>query len=858
MMVSLTSKESPAPATTTPSVIGAATSPIAGATSTAAPYDDNDDHNTPDNNHDHHDDDHNNDDHHDAADNHHDPTDDDHHDPAPLDVHTAPRDHHPGTAPDPDRSAQLSTPRDNGLSGTFDGIASAITAVTQSLSAGGAVKVLISGTAGSGKTSVLTRVREALSKAGSPAVNHVPETLSGGNIGPFVIDDADSLTDRQLDTLRAVVENDPAAVVVVAATPRRNSALRALFQALERESPSITLDPVNAGDIARLVPRSAALAEEIAAATGGVLALTAAAIDHLGDPYPLESALRAIDSRIDETLRRLSQSAQSVVLLMSLDAGIGASDIAAALALSDAEELVDEALASGLVAGPGHVAFAARVHGCAARLLGAARHLDLERSLLRTQLEIGSVSTDLALALVAHGLRDRDIAALLSDWATTESDPLSAADLYRAALAAGVRIAAAIACHNGDSGQAAALYSWLGADMDGLTALTAAPVFVGTGQLVSARKSLEDNASAPPTTSATAMRNAALGVIATAALAALTMLHSGDTTRARSILTDAIRTDRPHDVFGVRHRLLVAWIAMLSGDLAGATQWLPGAEAELSRRDRLFAESLRTGIARRHGDTGPLRQHWQASMDALSAYSIDVYTLLPVGELWVAAARLRTLDAMAHHVDRAFAVLAQLGDPIAWSAPLRWAGVHAAILTNSPESLAPHGQALAAAAGSSPYARALATAGRTWLRVLANQVDGAEVDSAARMLTDTGLGWDATRLASQAALHANDPKVAAAMLALARDLRTPSAATDGSDGKSPPTSAAHSPASTRLSDREREVAELLLRGLPYRDIGAQLFISAKTVEHHVARIRRRLGAESRSDMFSMLRAILAS
>jgi len=61
-----------------------------------------------------------------------------------------------------------------------------------------------------------------------------------------------------------------------------------------------------------------------------------------------------------------------------------------------------------------------------------------------------------------------------------------------------------------------------------------------------------------------------------------------------------------------------------------------------------------------------------------------------------------------------------------------------------------------------------------------------------------------------------------------------------------------------LSEREREVAELLLLGMPYRDIGAQLFISAKTVEHHVARIRRRLGAESRSEMLSMLRAMLGS
>jgi len=101
------------------------------------------------------------------------------------------------------------------------------------------------------------------------------------------------------------------------------------------------------------------------------------------------------------------------------------------------------------------------------------------------------------------------------------------------------------------------------------------------------------------------------------------------------------------------------------------------------------------------------------------------------------------------------------------------------------------------------------------------------------------------------------------MLQLARDLKL-TTAVDEAPGVEPATAAverrapASQPASTRLSDREREVAELLLLGMPYRDIGSQLFISAKTVEHHVARIRRRLGAESRSEMLSMLRALLGT
>jgi DNA-binding CsgD family transcriptional regulator len=59
-----------------------------------------------------------------------------------------------------------------------------------------------------------------------------------------------------------------------------------------------------------------------------------------------------------------------------------------------------------------------------------------------------------------------------------------------------------------------------------------------------------------------------------------------------------------------------------------------------------------------------------------------------------------------------------------------------------------------------------------------------------------------------------------------------------------------------LSAREQEIARQVLTGLTYKEIGAQLFISAKTVEHHMARIRRRLGATSRRELFGQLQDML--
>jgi DNA-binding CsgD family transcriptional regulator len=465
--------------------------------------------------------------------------------------------------------------------------------------------------------------------------------------------------------------------------------------------------------------------------------------------------------------------------------------------------------------------------------------------------------------------------------------------------AAAVRIAASIAMHDGSAAQAADLFRWLGPHPDAFVSAAGAIVAVAAGDLEVARAALSAESAGPPTSTARAARSLAEGLLLSldqpfpiaiarlgqsisaeqqpagvapdtpAALVTLAALHGGDPMRARSVIGRAVRaggqTDTAEESFSsYRHTLLLGWVRMQDGHLsAAAADVASTAEATLHRRDALWAAALQTAIARRSGDSGAVQKNWYAAMEVLAEYSMDLFSLLPLGELWVAAARMRQVDRLQHTLTEAFALLESLGNPVLWSVPLHWAGVHAGILANAPEAVAPHGQALTAAASHSAFAKALATAGRTWLRVLANHVDVDEVTAAGRGLSQFGLTWDATRLASQAALQTPDGRVSGAMLQLARDLKQTAVIDDAPSLESvtPVEDRARSgparPTSSRLSDREREVAELLLLGMPYRDIGSQLFISAKTVEHHVARIRRRLGAESRSEMLSMLRAMLA-
>jgi DNA-binding CsgD family transcriptional regulator len=775
------------------------------------------------------------------------------------------------------------------------------------------VKLLISGGIGTGKTTVLGAARNALRAAGMTVIARPPRDGDPSDAA-FVIDDAHLLAETELLSLTERIA-DPRTTVVVAAEPQEQ--LRDLTVALERDRPRMSLGPVP-------------VAEDLLACTAGLPFLVHATA---GDAQPpAQAATFALIAR----LRHLDEPDLDTLLIMSLAHELGPADVVAALSVSssDARQMVDRARASGLIEPSHRPEFLQLLHGALARIVGNAHHRDVETALLRSQLDMGTVSPQLALRLAEHGLKDDRLAAILArQAAAVRGDSAGAARLYQAALDAGaegltariadalaltadctaaaaladgllsspdpaervaaVRIAASVAAYQGNANQAAELFGWLGPQPDAVVGASAAMVLAATGDLAAARDALRAKDSGPPTMAARTWRSLAEGLLLTmdqpyavamaklgqaiaaeqpmteatpdspAALVALAAIHGGDPVRARSVIGRAVRAEGDA-LFRTRHTLLSGWVKMQDGQLASASADVAAVgSVGLHRRDALWAAALQTAIARRSGDTGALQKHWYAGMEVLAEHSIDLFALLPLGELWMAAARMRQVEQLRHALESAFALLDSLGNPVLWSIPLRWAGVHAGILASAPELVAPHGQALGAAAATSTLAQALSGAGRTWLRVLANHVDADAVTAAARALAHVGLTSDATRLAGQAALQTPDGKVSGAMLQLARDLKLGAAPGDApgalpdDEPQGATASPPHQPPSgSPLSHREREVAELLLLGMPYRDIGTQLFISAKTVEHHVARIRRRLGAGSRSEMLSMLRAML--
>ncbi|MGO1544509.1 MAG: LuxR C-terminal-related transcriptional regulator [Gulosibacter sp.] len=334
-----------------------------------------------------------------------------------------------------------------------------------------------------------------------------------------------------------------------------------------------------------------------------------------------------------------------------------------------------------------------------------------------------------------------------------------------------------------------------------------------------------------------------------AAMAAFVAIGKGDPATAETLLERALSANLGGESSKVRHLLLSGWAAMLQGKMDAAEEFVAkvAKNEHLGDRDRLFYLSLLAGIARRRTDLKGMRDALQEIRGHTFGMSFTLFDLLPLGEILVVAARLQELPRARDLVTRVQSIAAKLHDPVAWTAPFHWSAVQAAFQANDPAALIPHANALGAAQQTSSYAATLARAGQTWLEVLRRKADFASVEASANALASHGQVWDAARLAGQAALQQPQREGALSLMQLARDINKLHAA-DGS----------HAPLkNATLTRRELEVAQLVLDGQGYRAIGEQLFISPKTVEHHVARMRNRLGAESRSELLQRLQEIIS-
>jgi DNA-binding CsgD family transcriptional regulator len=454
-----------------------------------------------------------------------------------------------------------------------------------------------------------------------------------------------------------------------------------------------------------------------------------------------------------------------------------------------------------------------------------------------------------------------------------------------------VAVTAAILARRGFAARAAELYQRLG----GTDVLPAVPALLAAGELDRARAVLADappSEADAPTLNASAVRLLAAGVLESvdgntavalshltqaagllesagevvllpyspAELVAAVAAQCGEAALADTTLGLAV-AGRPGGLHQARHLLLHGWNALARGALDTAQGVLDrlGA-APLEPGDELFAAALATGLARRSGDSAALATAFARGRTALIRHPVDLYLLRPLGELAVAAAILGERESIAPHVDRARALLARLGDPPLWTVSLHWSLLQADLAAGDLESADARARELADVPAR--HARAFAAAAACWPRVARGDVDADEVRAAAIGLQHAGLAADGAQLAAAASVRTADRKEGAGLLAFARNLSDttgfepapPAPPAEPGPAEEAPVEA--EPAASLLSEREIEVGRLILAGLTHKQIGARLFISAKTVEHHVARMRNRLGADGRNELFGMLRSMI--
>lgn len=312
-------------------------------------------------------------------------------------------------------------------------------------------------------------------------------------------------------------------------------------------------------------------------------------------------------------------------------------------------------------------------------------------------------------------------------------------------------------------------------------------------------------------------------------LAVTVLIAGGEDRTAQEVL--ASYEDRP---MTARHRLLTAWLHLRAGRLADARTEIAAVadKAPVLRRDAVLAAAVTIGLARRAGDADALRATWRRVAPVVAGADVELLLLDAWGELSAGAASVSRFDGETV-VEAMTCAIAKAGVPDWALRSNHWWKLQRAVVTNDP--------AVAQEAAASLQGTPRAAAANAWARVLAGDVDPVQVTAVAANTADA---WEAMALCGAAATRLTDTVAARELLSTGRALRSKVVSDDEgtADG---------------LSKRERAVGELLLDGLTHKEIGARLYISPKTVEQHVAKIRQKLVVSSRAELIASLRARIA-
>jgi DNA-binding CsgD family transcriptional regulator/tetratricopeptide (TPR) repeat protein len=319
------------------------------------------------------------------------------------------------------------------------------------------------------------------------------------------------------------------------------------------------------------------------------------------------------------------------------------------------------------------------------------------------------------------------------------------------------------------------------------------------------------------------------------------LLALGDWPRAEELLGPALALDAPPG-FRVHLQRMRLWLSVWKGDVASAVELVRGwrggmlVQSEIEMQSRLGFARVDAEIALAQGD---LDAAWRAASIVLSPQhrTMSGYDL-PL--LTVAArviARLRIVGQVSEpDPDVAeIALRAVLEQSEAWPTASVWIPLFNAELSGPrKQGTSVSGWQRAVAAVSQPTAPAHLKPYALFRLAQAHLEAGDRVDAEAaacaarRRAREIGaglvVGW-VDDLSTRAGfdLGSSAARGAATLLVTATS------------------------ASIRLTERERQVLELIGHGMSNRQIGEQLFISTKTASVHVSAILRKLGASSRTE-----------